>query len=208
MSGGPTFIPREVFNETILQFLEPVRPYLEDPAVSEVMINGPDQIYIERKGQLELVPAKFESREALTAALRNMAQFVGKHVDELGRSSKAACPMGRASKRFSRPPRPMVRTFRFVASSKRRSPSNASSASARSRKTARRRSACSSRASSTFSSRAAPARARRRCSTRCRRTFPTASASSSSKTRASSSSSARTSCNSRRAHRTRRAAAP
>jgi pilus assembly protein CpaF len=82
MSGGPTFIPREVFNETILQFLDPVRKYLEDPAVSEVMINGPDQIYIERKGQLELVPAKFESREALTAALRNMAQFVGKHVDE------------------------------------------------------------------------------------------------------------------------------
>jgi pilus assembly protein CpaF len=83
MSGGPTFIPREVFNETILQFLEPVRPYLEDPAVSEVMINGPNQIYIEKKGQLELVPAKFASREALTAALRNMAQFVGKHVDEM-----------------------------------------------------------------------------------------------------------------------------
>ncbi len=83
MSGGSTFIPNEVFSETILQFLDPVRQYLEDPTVSEVMINGPNQIYIERKGQLELVPAKFESREALTAALRNMAQFVGKHVDEL-----------------------------------------------------------------------------------------------------------------------------
>ena len=81
--SGVAFIPREVFNETILQFLEPVRVYLEDPAVSEVMINGPNQVYIERKGQLELVPAKFESREALTAALRNMAQYVGKHVDEL-----------------------------------------------------------------------------------------------------------------------------
>ncbi len=83
MSGGSTFIPREVFDETLLQFLEPVRVYLEDPAVSEVMINGPNQIYIEKKGQLELVPAKFASREALTAALRNMAQFVGKHVDEM-----------------------------------------------------------------------------------------------------------------------------
>ena len=83
MSGGTGLIPHEVFAETILQFLEPVRQYLEDPAVSEVMINGPNQIYIERKGQLELVPAKFESRESLTAALRNMAQFVGKHVDEL-----------------------------------------------------------------------------------------------------------------------------
>ena len=80
MSGGPTFISKEIFNETIMQFLDPVRKYMEDPAVSEVMINGPNQIYIEKKGQLELVPAKFESREALTAALRNMAQFVAAHV--------------------------------------------------------------------------------------------------------------------------------
>jgi pilus assembly protein CpaF len=82
MSGGTNLISKEIFEETILQFLDPVRVYLEDAAVSEVMINGPDQIYVERKGQLELVPVKFESREALTAALRNMAQFVGKHLDE------------------------------------------------------------------------------------------------------------------------------
>jgi pilus assembly protein CpaF len=75
-------IPREVFAETLLQFFGPVRTYLEDPSVSEVMINGPDQIFIERKGKLELTPAKFPSREALMAALRNAAQFVGKSVDE------------------------------------------------------------------------------------------------------------------------------
>ncbi|HEX7603533.1 MAG TPA: CpaF family protein, partial [Polyangiaceae bacterium] len=83
MSGGSSTIPKEVFAETILQFLEPVRRFLDDPSVSEIMINGPNQIYIERKGQLTLTDAKFESREALIAALRNMAQFVGKHVDEL-----------------------------------------------------------------------------------------------------------------------------
>lgn len=75
-------IPREVFSETLLQFFGPVRPYLEDPSVSEVMINGPDQIFVERKGKLELVPVKFSSREALMAALRNAAQFVGKSIDE------------------------------------------------------------------------------------------------------------------------------
>jgi pilus assembly protein CpaF len=75
-------IPREVFAETLLQFLGPVRQYLEDPSVSEVMINGPDQIFVERKGRLELTPAKFANREALMAALRNCAQFVGKSVDE------------------------------------------------------------------------------------------------------------------------------
>ncbi len=76
-------IPKEVFAETLLQFFEPVRAYLEDPSVSEVMINGPNQIYVERKGKLVLTDAKFPSREALLAALRNAAQFVGKPVDEL-----------------------------------------------------------------------------------------------------------------------------
>ena len=75
-------IPKEVFEQTILQFFAPIVPFLDDAAVSEVMINGPDQIYIERRGQLELTDARFPSREALLAALRNLSQFVGKHVNE------------------------------------------------------------------------------------------------------------------------------
>lgn len=77
------YIPKEVFEETLLQFFTPIRPFLEDPAVSDIMINGPNQIYVEKKGQLHLTGARFETREALVAALRNAAQFVGKHVDEL-----------------------------------------------------------------------------------------------------------------------------
>lgn len=75
-------IPKEVFEETLLQFFAPIRPYLDDPAVSDIMINGPHQIYVEKRGQLHLVPARFETKEALIAALRNAAQFVGKHIDE------------------------------------------------------------------------------------------------------------------------------
>jgi pilus assembly protein CpaF len=75
-------ISREIFAETVFQFLEPIRPFLEDPAVSDIMINGPSQIFVERKGLLFLTEAKFESGEALMAALRNVAQFVGKHIDE------------------------------------------------------------------------------------------------------------------------------
>ncbi len=75
-------IPREVFAETLLQFFAPIRPFLEDPVVADIMINGPDQIFVERKGKLELTTARFETREALIAALRNAAQFVGKHIDE------------------------------------------------------------------------------------------------------------------------------
>jgi pilus assembly protein CpaF len=74
-------IPKAVFEETLLQFFAPVRQYLDDPSISEIMINGPDQVYIERAGILEQVPARFASREALMAALRNLSQYVGKPLD-------------------------------------------------------------------------------------------------------------------------------
>jgi len=74
-------IPKEVFEETLLQFLAPIRPFLDDPSVSEIMINGPTQVFVERKGRLELTDVKFQSREALAAAMRNCAQYVGKHLD-------------------------------------------------------------------------------------------------------------------------------
>lgn len=82
MSSSAHQIPREVFEETLMQFFAPVRAYLEDATVSEIMINGPNQIYVERKGRIELTPARFPTREALIAALRNLAQFVGKPLDE------------------------------------------------------------------------------------------------------------------------------
>jgi pilus assembly protein CpaF len=75
-------IPKQVFEQTVLQFFAPIVPFLDDPAVSEVMINGPDQIYIEKRGKLELTSARFATREALLAALRNLSQYVGKHVSE------------------------------------------------------------------------------------------------------------------------------
>jgi pilus assembly protein CpaF len=75
-------IPREVFEETLLAFFEPIRPFLDDPSVNDIMINGPSQIYVEKQGLLYLTDARFSSREALMAALRNAAQFVGKQVDD------------------------------------------------------------------------------------------------------------------------------
>lgn len=75
-------IPKEVYEETLLNFFAPIRPFLDDPKVSEVMINGPNQIFIERRGKLELTDAKFPSVESLMSALRNLAQFVGSMVDE------------------------------------------------------------------------------------------------------------------------------
>jgi pilus assembly protein CpaF len=74
-------IPREVFLETIAEFFEPIRPLLEDPTVADIMINGPSRIYAERHGIVELTDLRFDNQEALEAALRNVAQFVGRVVD-------------------------------------------------------------------------------------------------------------------------------
>jgi pilus assembly protein CpaF len=75
-------IPREVFEESLLHFLGPVRRHLEDATVSEVMINGPDQVFIERGGILQKTRDRFDGPDSLITVLRNAAQFVGKHIDE------------------------------------------------------------------------------------------------------------------------------
>ena len=75
-------IPEIVFNATLLGFFDPVRRYLDDPSVTEIMINGPGKIYIERKGKLQKVDEVFPNVKSLYAALRNTAQYVGKHVDD------------------------------------------------------------------------------------------------------------------------------
>ena len=70
-----------VFEQSLAYFLSPVADLLADPAVSEVMINGPGAIYAERGGQLELTPNKFASETDLLACARNIAQFSGKRID-------------------------------------------------------------------------------------------------------------------------------
>ena len=75
-------IPEKVFQATLLELFGPVRAYLDDPTVTEVMINGPDKVFIERRGRIEKVTESFPHLKALHAALRTTAQYVGKHVDE------------------------------------------------------------------------------------------------------------------------------
>jgi len=70
----------EIFEQTILHFLEPVGEFLRDPDVTEIMINGPEEIYVERRGAIELTDARFSSQQALEAAVRNVLQYVGKRV--------------------------------------------------------------------------------------------------------------------------------
>lgn len=62
-------------------FLKPIAPYLDDDDVSEIMINGPDQIFVERKGKLEVTDAAFLGEESLVAAMKNVARSVGRRLE-------------------------------------------------------------------------------------------------------------------------------
>ena len=70
----------QISEHAIEYFLSPVTEYLADETVTEVMINGPDRIYIERGGKLTRTDARFENEQALLAAVRNIAQFVGTRI--------------------------------------------------------------------------------------------------------------------------------
>lgn len=71
-----------VFETSVQVFLKPVLQFLQDDTVTEIMINGPDTIFIERAGFVVKTDAKFEDANALMAAVRNISQFVGRPIDD------------------------------------------------------------------------------------------------------------------------------
>lgn len=71
-----------VFKAAIRQFLGPVVPYLEDSTISEILINGPSEIFVEREGKLEKTQIRFPDEDSLRAAVNSIAQSVGRRVSE------------------------------------------------------------------------------------------------------------------------------
>ncbi len=71
-------IPGGTYSESIRRFLSPISDLMRDPHVAEIMVNGPENIWVERKGMIERTGCAFQSAEALTAALTNIAQFAGR----------------------------------------------------------------------------------------------------------------------------------
>jgi pilus assembly protein CpaF len=68
--------------ETILPFLKPIEHLILDDAVSEVMINGPDQIFVEKAGFLEQVHGVSLGERPLLVAVKNIARRLGDDISE------------------------------------------------------------------------------------------------------------------------------
>ncbi len=60
----------------------PIEPFLADDTVSEIMVNGPEQIYIERAGRLLRVPARFTNAESLMRVIERIVTPLGRRIDE------------------------------------------------------------------------------------------------------------------------------
>ena len=74
----------EVIDETF--GLGPLEPLMRDTTISDILVNGPKVIYVERRGRLEPVPIAFNDNKHLVQVIQRIVGRVGRRVDE-------TCPM-------------------------------------------------------------------------------------------------------------------
>jgi pilus assembly protein CpaF len=72
----------------------PIEPFLTDPSVNEVMVNGCRSIYIERKGKLILTKTQFASEAQLRRVIERIVGRVGRRIDESSPMVDARLPDG------------------------------------------------------------------------------------------------------------------
>jgi pilus assembly protein CpaF len=74
--------------------LGPLEPLLSDPSVDEVMVNGPEAVYVERRGQLERTAVSFTGEAELLHAIERILAPLGRRVDEASPLCDARLPDG------------------------------------------------------------------------------------------------------------------
>ena len=72
----------------------PIAPLLEDTSLSEIMINGPDEVWVERSGRLELTSIRFAGEATLVGFIEQIAGYVGRRVNSLDAMLDARLPDG------------------------------------------------------------------------------------------------------------------
>ena len=70
----------EIFNEAMR--LGPLEELLADESVTEIMINGPHQVYVERHGKLELTDQNFMDDASVLAIIERIVSPIGRRIDE------------------------------------------------------------------------------------------------------------------------------
>jgi len=84
----------DIFSSAIDNFLGPIKDLLNDPAVTEIMINGPHEIFIEKKGLVYRSENRFSDEGALISAMNAIAQSVGRVLNDDNPRLDARLPNG------------------------------------------------------------------------------------------------------------------
>jgi len=72
----------------------PLQPLLEDDTITEIMVNGPKNVYIERKGKLHRVPITFENNDHVMRVIDRIVAPLGRRIDESSPYVDARLPDG------------------------------------------------------------------------------------------------------------------
>ncbi|WP_247710277.1 CpaF family protein [Qipengyuania huizhouensis] len=71
---------QEVVDE--LMGLGPLEPLLQDETITDILVNGHNTVFVERRGQLERVPTRFQDEKHLMRVIQKIVSAVGRRVDE------------------------------------------------------------------------------------------------------------------------------
>jgi pilus assembly protein CpaF len=82
----------EVLDETF--GLGPLEPLMRDPTITDILVNGPKTVYVERQGRLELAPVVFHDDRHLIQIVQRIVGRVGRRVDETTPMVDARLPDG------------------------------------------------------------------------------------------------------------------
>jgi len=83
--------------------LGPLEPLMADPTISDILINGPHTVYVERRGKLELTHVRFRDLEHLLGVLQRITARVGRRIDEASPMVDARLPDGSRVNAIIRP---------------------------------------------------------------------------------------------------------
>jgi pilus assembly protein CpaF len=83
-----------VFIDSLKNFLQPIASFLDDENVTEIMINGHKEIWVEMKGKIQKTNAQFSDEDSLRAAVNNIAQSVGRRINDEEPRLDARLPNG------------------------------------------------------------------------------------------------------------------
>ncbi|HUY41902.1 MAG TPA: CpaF family protein [Candidatus Dormibacteraeota bacterium] len=74
--------------------LGPLEDLMSDPEVTEIMVNGPDRIYVERRGRIELSGMRFNDQHQVRLVIERIISPIGRHIDEAVPMVDARLPDG------------------------------------------------------------------------------------------------------------------